>query len=157
MSWSDLRYFEKEVRLFLGVFSTALSLITLLSTQISWTNFLRGAGGKGCLTSPACGAKYPGYLMKTHPDNLKPGKSVQATLCFSNGKTCCAKTQQIEITKCKDFFIYKLPRACLKRARYCGNGGKVNDTVLWEVYILRGRAHYNKIAQLKSFVGMCIS
>ena len=25
--------------------------------------------------------------------------------------------------KCNGFFIYKLPRACIKRARYCGNGG----------------------------------
>lgn len=78
--------------------------------------------GKGCLTSPSCGAKYPGYLMKTHPNHLGPGENVIETLCFSNGKTCCAKTQNIEIMKCKDFFIYKLPAACIKRGRYCGNG-----------------------------------
>ena len=89
--------------------------------------FSRDTSGKGCLTSPSCGAKYPGYLMKTHPNHLGPGENVIDTLCFSNGKTCCAKTQKIEIMKCKDFFIYKLPAACIKRGRYCGNGGKIRD------------------------------
>lgn len=101
----------------------------------SWYRFMDKAGdemasldggGKGCLKSPSCGAKFPGYLMKKHPDNLQPGMSVQATVCFSKGKTCCAKTQQITIMKCKDFFIYKLPRSCLKRGRYCGNGVEEN-------------------------------
>ena len=89
--------------------------------------FSRDTSGKGCLTSPSCGAKYPGYLMKTHPNHLGPGESVIETLCFSNGKTSCAKTQNIEIMKCKDFFIYKLPAACIKRGRYCGNGSKICD------------------------------
>lgn len=64
--------------------------------------------------------------MKTQP-NLGHGERIQTTLCFSKGKTCCAKTQQIEIMKCKDFFVYKLPPACLKRGRYCGNGGTEPD------------------------------
>ncbi|XP_015770630.1 PREDICTED: uncharacterized protein LOC107349049 [Acropora digitifera] len=77
---------------------------------------------KGSLMNPSCGAKFPGYLMKKHPENLQPGTNFEATVCFSKGKTCCAKTQRIKIMKCKDFFIYKLPRSCLKRGRYCGTG-----------------------------------
>lgn len=94
----------------------------------------RDISGKGCLTAPSCGAKYPGYLMKTHP-NLAHGERIQTTLCFSKGKTCCAKTQQIEIMKCKDFFVYKLPPACLKRGRYCGNGGKIVSWLCAEVLV----------------------
>ena len=152
-----LRIFEKEVRQIMSVFSTALSFITPLITEISWTNFLRD-----CLTSPACGAKYPGYLKETHPDDLNPEESVQATVCFSDGKTCCAKTQQIEIMKCKYFFIYKLPRAPVRGARYCGTGGKDNDKCFLGsgkicFSILRGCAHYIKTAKLNNFVRMSTS
>ena len=87
-------------------------------------SYLSDQNGGGCLKSPACGAKFPAYLMKPHPDNLGPGDSAQATICFTTGKTCCGKTQHIEIKKCTGFFIYKLPPACLKRGRYCGNGGE---------------------------------
>ncbi|XP_029194904.2 uncharacterized protein LOC114960656 [Acropora millepora] len=96
-----------------------------------WYRFVGKAGdkiasmegdGKGCLMNPSCGAKFPGYLMKKHPENLQPGTNFEATVCFSKGKTCCAKTQRIKIMRCKDFFIYKLPRSCLKRGRYCGTG-----------------------------------
>ena len=83
----------------------------------------RDPNGGSCPTSPACGAVSPAYLLKPHPDNLAPGASKEATICYTIGKTCCAKTQQIMIRKCNGFFIYKLPRACIKRARYCGNGG----------------------------------
>ena len=75
--------------------------------------------------NPSCGAKFPGYLMKKHPENLQPGTNFEATVCFSKGKTCCTKTQRIKIMKCKDFFIYKLPRSCLKRGRYCGTGSEL--------------------------------
>jgi len=77
-----------------------------------------------CPKSPACGAVSPAYLLKPHPDNLAPGESKKATICYTIGNTCCGKTQQIMIKKCNGFFIYKLPRACIKRARYCGNGGQ---------------------------------
>ncbi|XP_067020340.1 uncharacterized protein [Acropora muricata] len=96
-----------------------------------WYRFVGKAGdkiasmegdGKDCLMNPSCGAKFPGYLMKKHPENLQPGTNFEATVCFSKGKTCCAKTQRIKIMRCKDFFIYKLPRSCLKRGRYCGTG-----------------------------------
>ena len=79
--------------------------------------------GGGCPKSPACGAMSPAYLLKPHPDNMALGESKGATICYTTGNTCCGKTQQIMIKKCKDFFIYKLPRACIKRARYCGNRG----------------------------------
>ncbi|KAJ7321196.1 hypothetical protein OS493_035173 [Desmophyllum pertusum] len=95
-----------------------------------WYRFTSDAGDKmaametsggDCLKSPACGAKFPVYLLKPHPDNLQPEESVQATICYTTGKTCCGKTQKIQIKKCTGFFIYKLPSACLKRGRYCGN------------------------------------
>nr|XP_058945375.1 uncharacterized protein LOC131773408 [Pocillopora verrucosa] len=98
-----------------------------------WYRFTRDAGNKmatidqnggGCLKSPACGAMFPAYLLKPHPVNLKPGESAQATVCYTTGKTCCAKTQEIVIKKCSGFFIYKLPPACLKRGRYCGDKEK---------------------------------
>ena len=87
--------------------------------------FHREGGGKGCLMTPSCGAKFPGYLMNKHPENFQPGMNVEATVCFSKGNTCCEKTLQIKIMKCKDFFIYKLPRSCLKRGRYCGTGSEL--------------------------------
>lgn len=76
------------------------------------------------MKSPACGAKFPAYLLKPHTNNLKPGESTQATVCYTTKKTCCGKTQYIVIRKCSGFFIYKLPSACLKRGRYCGDREK---------------------------------
>lgn len=100
--------------------ATRLHIIYLVIINCS---SYRDPNGGSCPTSPACGAVSPAYLLKPHPDNLAPGASKEATICYTIGKTCCAKTQQIMIRKCNGFFIYKLPRACIKRARYCGNGG----------------------------------
>ncbi|KAL9968000.1 hypothetical protein ACROYT_G026325 [Oculina patagonica] len=98
-----------------------------------WYRFTGEAGDKmatmdlnggGCLKSPACGAKFPAYLLKPHPDNMAHEESKEATICYTTGKTCCGKTQKIMIKKCTGFFVYKLPRACIKRGRYCGNKEK---------------------------------
>ncbi|CAH3189036.1 unnamed protein product [Porites evermanni] len=96
----------------------------------TWYKFTGGAGdkmatadsnGTYCITPPSCGAKFPGYLDGDHPADLKVGESVKRTVCFSNGRNCCVWRQEIEILKCKDFFIYKLPKVPFRRARYCGN------------------------------------
>ena len=105
----------------------------LYLTQFYQFNSLNGNGtfsfsnsnGTYCITPPSCGAKFPGYLDGDHPADLKVGESVKRTVCFSNGQNCCVRRQEIEILKCKDFFIYKLPKAPFRRARYCGNKGKM--------------------------------
>ncbi|CAH3189034.1 unnamed protein product, partial [Porites evermanni] len=99
----------------------------------TWYRFTGEAGdkmatadsnGTDCITSPSCGAKFPGYLDGDHPADLKVGESVKRTVCFSDDRDCCVRRQEIEILKCKDFFIYKLPKVPFRRARYCGNKGQ---------------------------------
>ena len=76
-----------------------------------------------CLRSPSCGAKYPGFLYASHPENLETGEEVEETICFAKSDKCCHKKVTIKIRKCEGFWIYELPRASAKGARYCGNEG----------------------------------
>ena len=74
-----------------------------------------------CLRSPSCGAKYPGILDTSHPKDLETGKEVKGTICFAKSDKCCYKKKTITIRRCRGFWIYELPRASPKGARYCGN------------------------------------
>ena len=76
-----------------------------------------------CLESPSCGARYPGFLRGSHPENLEPGEEVERELCFAKNKKCCYKKVTMKVKKCVGYWVYELPRPSLRRARYCGDKG----------------------------------
>ena len=75
-------------------------------------------------TSPEdglCGTGMPGWIHGTHPTD--EGETVTVEVCFSadtgNGNDC-SWSQNIEITHCRSYFVYFLPKAPVCISRYCG-------------------------------------
>lgn len=100
-----------------------IKTITPSITDKAMFDLLRSDTTGKCLEPPSCGARYPGFLRTSHPEDLALGEHVQGTLCFGTNYDCCFKRATITIMKCKGFWIYELPRPSSKGARYCGNKG----------------------------------
>ena len=108
--------------------------ITPSITDKAMFDLLRSDTTGKCLEPPSCGARYPGFLRTSHPEDLAPDEHVQGTLCFGTNYDCCFKRATIAIMKCKGFWIYELPRPTNKGARYCGNKGKLTDMTQYIEY-----------------------
>jgi len=91
----------------------------------SWYRFMGGAGTCIPESSPGqniCGTGAPGYLTTSHPTTL--GETIPGHVCFDETDALqnnCVVPTDIQITKCKDFFVYYLKQTELHwETRYCG-------------------------------------
>ena len=81
-------------------------------TGPSGTQMPEKAPGKG-----HCGTYAPGWLNGTHPD--KAGQTIPGTVCFHFSSDKCYEKVSIEITKCDQYFVYRLPETPWCQLRYC--------------------------------------
>jgi len=89
-----------------------------------WYRFTDAAGTMmptSCVPKQHCGTHAPGWLSSSHP--TKVGETVNGKVCFHWGSKCCLWHANIQVKKCKGFYIYKLARTPLCSLRYCGNAG----------------------------------
>ena len=71
------------------------------------------------VTHKHCNTRVPGYLTSGHHPE-EEGKTIPAKICFHGGSYgSCAWKMQIQIKKCKGFYIYYLPEAPVCNARVC--------------------------------------
>ena len=66
-----------------------------------------------------CNTVYPGYLASESHHPEEEGKTTQAKICFSYPSNSCYREMQIQIKKCKGFYLYKLPEAPRCNLRIC--------------------------------------
>ena len=65
-----------------------------------------------------CNTYVPGYLASGHhPD--EEGKTIPAKICFHGYSDPCKYEMQIQIKKCKGFYIYNLPEVPYCPRRFC--------------------------------------
>ena len=65
-----------------------------------------------------CNTYASGYLASHHPE--EEGKTIPAKICFNNGgSNACWEEIQIQIKKCKGFYIYDLQEAPDCTMRFC--------------------------------------
>lgn len=66
-----------------------------------------------------CGATFRGWMPYRHP-TISEGR-VQRKICFSyDGKCDCEFTTTIAVRNCGNFFVYRLRKVPICKARYCG-------------------------------------
>ena len=81
------------------------------------------AGNSGSIATQVvtykhCNTYATGYLASGHhPD--EEGKTIPAKICFHGYSTPCWKEMQIQIKKCKGFYLYKLEEVGDCARRFC--------------------------------------
>ena len=67
-----------------------------------------------------CNTWRPGYLASESHHPEEEGKTIQAKICFNSyASGSCYREMQIQIKKCKGFYLYKLEEAPSCRLRIC--------------------------------------
>jgi cysteine-rich repeat protein len=86
-----------------------------------WYRFVEPAGTKMPDSAPpknVCGTDATGWLQGGHPQN--PGETVNRKVCFHWGSNTCNWSTNIQVTNCKDFYVYKLNSTPACSLAYCG-------------------------------------
>jgi len=93
---------------------------SLFSSPPVWVRFT-GASGSALVTGipniNSCGTDAPGWFNGTYPVGV--GSTTTGTVCYNWGSSSCSWSNQISVTSCNGYFVYKLtsPPACT--LRYC--------------------------------------
>ena len=66
-----------------------------------------------------CNTGYSGYLASGSHHPEEEGKTTQAKICFHGSSSSCIREMQIQIKKCRGFYLYKLQEPPFCRARIC--------------------------------------
>ena len=95
-----------------------------------WYRFVGAAGDRIPESAPEelhCGTQAPGWLNGEHP-TVSEG-NVQRQVCYHWSGNECRWKNDIEITNCGDFFVYKLktPPVC-NCLRFCVKKGDIHDS-----------------------------
>ena len=91
-----------------------------------WYRFVGAAGDRIPESAPAtyyCGTHAPGWLNGKHP-TVAQGK-VQRQVCYHWSGDKCRWKNDIEITNCGGFFVYKLKKTPVCSLRYCVEKGEL--------------------------------
>jgi len=64
-----------------------------------------------------CGTRAVGWIRGSHPKQVGASKNV--TVCFTWSGRDCWRSNNIQITKCDNFFVYLLPEVRVCHSRYC--------------------------------------